>query len=69
MNLEQINDLSARVLRGEDVPDEELRAALIALRERARKPAIAKVAPEKKDAPKMELAEFLAKFSKKETEK
>jgi hypothetical protein len=65
MNLEQINDLSARVLRGEDVSDEELRAALIALRERARKPAITKE-PAAAAVPKMTLDDFVSKFSKKE---
>jgi hypothetical protein len=69
MNLSELNDLRARVLRGEEVPAEELREALDALRAGRRAAALSTPAakPTKEPPMAIDLAAIAAKIAAKRT--
>jgi hypothetical protein len=71
MNLTELNDLRQRVLRGEEVPPEELRAALDALRAGRRSAAIAGATKAAQTAtaaaPSIDIDAILAKIIAKRT--
>jgi hypothetical protein len=71
MNLTELNDLRQRVLLGEEVPAEELRAALDTLRSGRRSAAIAGATKAAKtaveNAPKIDIDAIMAKIIAKRT--